>query len=82
MYQLIIIIGGGAQTRVVRKMTDNMHPRALGVVMTVRGACRSEHAHIASKWRPTMSPATECAEKPCQNTSSFEKATVPQTCAL
>ena len=31
--------------------------------MIVRGAHHSEHAHDVSKWRPTMSLATECAEK-------------------
>ena len=31
--------------------------------MGVRGSRRSEHAQNISKWRPTMSLATECAEK-------------------
>ena len=33
------------------------------LVMRIRGARRSEHAQNTSKWRPTMSLATECAEK-------------------
>ena len=32
-------------------------------VMRVRGARHSEHAQNISKWRPTMSLATECTEK-------------------
>ena len=31
--------------------------------MIVCGAHRSEHARDVSKWHPTMSLATECAEK-------------------
>ena len=33
------------------------------VVVRVRGARCSEHAQNISKWHPTMSLATECAEK-------------------
>ena len=31
--------------------------------MIVRDTCRSEHAHIVIKWRPTMNLAIKCAEK-------------------
>ena len=35
----------------------------MGVVVSVRGACRSEHAHNVSKWHPTINLTTECAKK-------------------
>ena len=34
----------------------------MGVIMSVRGARHSEHAQDVSKWRPTMSLATECSQ--------------------
>ena len=37
--------------------------QVMGVVMSVRRARRNKYAHNVSKWRPTMSLATECAEK-------------------
>ena len=41
----------------------NASARARSEVMSVCGAHRSEHAHNVSKWRPTVSLATKCAEK-------------------
>ena len=46
--------------------------------MRVRAARHSEHAQNISKWRPTMSLATECVEKVG---SEHEKTMVPRTCA-
>ena len=40
-----------------------MYKSWVGMVMSVRGVCRSEHEQNVSKWRPTMSLATECLEK-------------------
>ena len=37
--------------------------RMQGVIISVCGTRRSEHAHNVSKWRLTMSLATECTEK-------------------
>ena len=42
-----------------------MSYQVVGVVVFVRGACRSDHAHIVSKWHPTMNLATECSENVC-----------------
>ena len=37
----------------------------VGVVVLERGARRSEHARVVSKWRPTMNLATEYSENVC-----------------
>ena len=56
--------------------------RITGFIVFVRGARRSEHAHIVSKWRPTMNLTTECSENVCSEYESLDKTMVTQTSAL